>query len=458
MQPTSIIIVDEDINACQTLRSILSDESFDIHTFSNGNEALNILDTNHSQIVITEIKLPDFSGIEFLQKIKAISSSIPVLILTSHGTIDIAVTAIRHGASDFLSKPIVKELILLSIKKMLKDQVDSTKKSRVADSNFNRLEKKELKTVNPEIIQILKRAKKIAKSNASVLIQGESGTGKELLAAYIVRYSGREKYPYVTMNCAALPDTLAESELFGHEKGAFTGAFQKRIGKFEQAHGGTLLLDEISELSLPLQAKLLRVLQEKMVDRLGGRKSIAIDTRVISTCNVNLNQAVKDGSFRNDLFYRINVIPFIIPPLRQRKEDIPILTEYFIQRHSVLNNKQICGVSDEALKCLCSHQWFGNVRELENVIERAVLISDQSTILPEHLFMDEDNVEDRELKFSVGTTVREMERKLIFNTLEHVNENRTHAAQLLGISIRTLRNKLREYRTEYQDVDESVAE
>jgi len=455
MQNPSIIIIDEDLKTIETLQTLLSTDGYRIQTACTANDALKLFKSHNHQLVITDLKLPDCFGLQILNDIKAISSSTPVLILSAHGTIEIAVKAMQQGAADFLLKPFSNESVIASVKKNINRHDKNFYKLNSHSNPSDQWQTKKLITKNAEMISLKKYAKSIAKSNASVLIQGESGTGKELLAAYIVHHSGREKQPYIAMNCAVLPDNLAESELFGHEKGAFTGAFQKRIGKFEQAHRGTLLLDEISELSLQLQAKLLRVLQEKVVDRLGGKQSIPVDTRIISTCNVNLKLAVKDGSFRKDLYYRINVIPLTILPLRKRKEDIPILSRYFISKHCYYNKKKIDGVTSDALEYLCSHEWPGNVRELENVIERAVLITEQKTIIPEHLLIEENfNDHNKEVDYSVGTTVRDMEKSLIFRTLQHVNENRTHAAQLLGISIRTLRNKLREYQGESLKEDE----
>ena len=288
-----------------------------------------------------------------------------------------------------------------------------------------------------------------------MLIQGPSGTGKELLAAYVHQHSRHPQAPYVALNCAALPDTLAESELFGHEKGSFTGAVGRKIGKFEQANKGTVVLDEISEMPLPLQAKLLRVLQEKEVDRIGGTRPVPIDARVVAITNVNLKTAVAEGKFREDLYYRINVIPLILPPLRERKDDIELLTHHFLEKFSLANHKNIAVIDKAALNMLLDHDWKGNVRELENVIERAVLISDGQCVFSEHLLLDSsgsraESADHFEVK--AGCTVRQMEKKLIFQTLKEVDDNRTQAAELLGVSIRTLRNKLHEYKTEVASI------
>ena len=302
-------------------------------------------------------------------------------------------------------------------------------------------------TSSQGMLEVLSIARRVSKSTATVLIQGESGTGKELLARYIHQQSGRGTQAFVAMNCAALPEQLAESELFGYEKGAFTGATQARMGKFALAHQGTLLLDEISEMPLSLQAKLLRVLQEKEVDPIGSRQPIAVDVRVIATTNRDLREMVLNAEFREDLYYRLRVIPITIPPLRDRKEDIALLSERFLHKFCTPGRKPLPQFNSQALEQMSDYHWPGNVRELENTVERALLISEGPSIGPEFLLLDRDMTSPGIMEKSnlVGMTVKEMEQKLIGQTLRHVNDNRTHAAKMLGISIRTLRNKLKEY-------------
>ena len=309
--------------------------------------------------------------------------------------------------------------------------------------------------------RVLSLALRVATSSATVLIQGESGTGKELLARLIHHHSPRKNHSFVAMNCAALPENLAESELFGYEKGAFTGANQPRIGKFELADQGTLLLDEISEMQLSLQVKLLRVLQEKEVDHIGGRQPVPVDVRVIATTNRDLRNMVRQNRFREDLYYRLRVIPIDLPPLRERKEDIPLLADFFIRKFCAAKENPLPQFNSRASEQLVRWDWPGNVRELENTVERAVLISDGREIGPEHLLLDSDligsesNGSESVLKSSlVGMTVKEMEQKLIGQTLKHVNDNRTYAAKMLGISIRTLRNKLKEYQDMKENADD----
>jgi two-component system, response regulator FlrC len=305
-------------------------------------------------------------------------------------------------------------------------------------------------TRSPVMQALLAMAKRIAPSGATVLIEGESGTGKELLARYIHDHSGRGRGPMLAMNCAALPDNLAESELFGYERGAFTGAAGRRIGKFERAHESTLLLDEISEMPLALQAKLLRVLQEKEVDRIGGDLPVPIDVRVIATTNRDLTQMVKEGSFRQDLYYRLKVVPLTIPPLRARPEDIAPLIDHFLAKHHPENDGGLPCFDADAMQKMILWQWPGNVRELENTIQRALLIRGGDSMGPELLLLEADMTGTGCVSPAaaqlVGMTVKELEERLIAQTLQHVNQNRTHAAEMLGISIRTLRNKLREYR------------
>jgi transcriptional regulator with PAS, ATPase and Fis domain len=302
-------------------------------------------------------------------------------------------------------------------------------------------------TCSDIMLSVLALAQRVADTNATVLIQGESGTGKELLARFIHQHSRRNAGPFVAMNCAALPENLAESELFGYEKGAFTGANQLRTGKFELADHGTLLLDEISEMPLSLQVKLLRVLQEKEVDHIGGRQPVPVDVRVIATTNRDLRKMVQNGEFREDLYYRLRVIPIEIPPLRNRKEDIGILTDFFIDKFCSSNQKPTAYFDAQAMALMVDWNWPGNVRELENTVERAVLISEGPAIGPEFLLLDSDRTGTTlaEKGSLAGMTVKEVEKRLIGQTLKHVNDNRTYAAKMLGISIRTLRNKLNEY-------------
>jgi two-component system response regulator FlrC len=312
-----------------------------------------------------------------------------------------------------------------------------------------------LLTQDPGMLRLLKTAEVVAAGQTSILIEGESGTGKELLARFIHEHSPRAHRPFIAINCAAVPEALLESELFGYEKGAFTGAAARKPGRFELAHTGTLLLDEVSEMHLSLQAKLLRVLQEREVDLLGGKGPISLDIRVIATTNRPLWEEVKAGRFREDLYYRLNVFPLRLPPLRHRLVDIPLLADHFIKKGAAKNQKSVLSISPEALSQLMGREWRGNIREFENVMERAVVLSDQGVITPDHLLFEDSFEPERGRPLQRSTTVWEAERDLILETLERVGGNRTHAARLLGISIRTLRNKLKEYRTGADDLQRS---
>jgi DNA-binding NtrC family response regulator len=446
-----ILIVDAQPEVRTEIMQSLSRVGFPVEFASDGLEALNRFKALKYSMVITDDQAPGIGGMEILNSIKKISPQIPVVIMTANGTVHNAVAAMQAGACDYILKPFSPEVLQRTVKKVVSSSAGNGTDRSGDESNDHYSDGKEIITRNAELMAILKQARNIAPSKATVLIQGESGTGKELLAAYIHRHGLQPDAPYVALNCAALPDTLAESELFGHEKGSFTGAVGRKIGKFELAQGGTVVLDEIGEMPLPLQAKLLRVLQEKEIDRIGGKRPIPIDARVIAISNTDLKKAITGGKFREDLFYRINVIPLTLPPLRQRKDDIVLLADHFIEKYSRLNRKDVAGLSEAAVEVLFRYPWRGNVRELENTIERAVLISSGEQILAENLLMEAvetGNESPPASAMRAGITVRNMEKELIFRTLEEVDDNRTHAAELLGISIRTLRNKLREYREE----------
>ncbi len=451
-----ILIVDAEPEVRTEIGQSLNRVGFPVEIASDGLEALDRFKALKYSMIIADDQVPGIDGMEMLNSIKKISPKIPVVIMTANGSVHNAVAAMQAGACDYILKPFPPEVLERTVKKAVESSARNDTDKPGASSDGRHSAGKEIITRNPELIAILKQAKSIAPSKATVLIQGESGTGKELLAAYVHRCGLRPDAPYVALNCAALPDTLAESELFGHEKGSFTGAVGRKVGKFELAKNGTVVLDEISEMPLPLQAKLLRVLQEKEIDRIGGTHPIPIDARVIAISNVDLKKAIAAGKFREDLYYRINVIPLNLPPLRQRKEDIVLLAQHFMEKYNRLNRKNVARLSEAAVEILLKHSWNGNVRELENTIERAVLISSGEHILPENLLMEtsESGIQlPAAPALKIGITVRDMEKDLIIQTLEKVNDNRTHAAELLGISIRTLRNKLREYKEETEAQD-----
>ena len=451
MDMAPILVVDDEPDMRAALSHALSRCGFSVEIAASGCEAVLKMKNNTFSLVVTDIKMPEMTGMELLGTIKNISPHTPVIMITAFGTINNAVEAMQSGATDYILKPFSLEILEAAVKKAIPATNGNGKKSGCRPKSYEHDSPKQIITEDSKVLELLQLAQGVATSTATVLIQGESGTGKELFANYIHRHSLRRDGQYVAVNCAALPETLAESELFGHEKGAFTGAVTRKIGKFELAKNGTIVLDEISEMTSPLQAKLLRVLQEKEIDRVGGSQPVAIDSRVIAISNVDLGQAVSAGKFREDLYYRINVVPLIIPPLRERPGDIPLLANYFLEKYSVMNAKTTVGLSKESMRVLNNHRWKGNVRELENAMERAVLIGNSDVVLPEHLILGAEAgamVSRPASGINIGTTVRQMEKELIVETLREVNENRTRAAELLGISIRTLRNKLREYRQE----------
>ena len=454
-----ILVIDDESEMRSALSHALTRNGFSVESAASGMEALVKVKKDPFSLVITDIKMPEMSGMEVLGAVKKLAPGVPVIVITAYGSIHNAVEAMQAGAADYLLKPFSFETLNVTVKKVL-DCADGNGRRQAKQTAKVQPVIKILVTKDPKLLDILKLAKSVATSRSTILIQGESGTGKELLAAYIHENSGFKDEPYVAVNCAALPDTLAESELFGHEKGAFTGAVNRKMGKFELAKHGTVVLDEISEMSLPLQAKLLRVLQEREIDRVGGSQTVPMNARVVAISNVDLKKAISEKKFREDLYYRINVVPFTLPPLRERKGDIPLLVDHFLEKYSRLNNQEKKKISAPAMAQLVDKAWKGNIRELENSIERAVLISSEPELLPEHLFLDSVDGECRPPSSSVmsmraGMTVKEMEKQLITKTLEEVNDNRTHAAELLGISIRTLRNKLREYK---QEIEASQAE
>ena len=454
-----ILVIDDESEMRSALSHALTRNGFRVESAASGMDALVRIKKDPFSLVITDIKMPEMSGMEVLGAVKKITPGIPVIVITAYGSIHNAVEAMQAGAADYLLKPFSFETLNATVKKVL-GGTDSNGRSQKNRNAKVQPTIKTLVTEDPKLLEILKLAKSVATSRSTILIQGESGTGKELLAAYIHANSGFKEEPYVAVNCAALPDTLAESELFGHEKGAFTGAVNRKMGKFELAKHGTVVLDEISEMTLPLQAKLLRVLQEREIDRVGGSQPVPMHARVVAISNVDLKKAISENKFREDLYYRINVVPFTIPALDERKGDIPLLVEHFLEKYCQLNNQEKKKISDAALTQLVNKAWKGNIRELENSIERAVLIGSGPELLPEHLFFDPADSVSRSQSHSVlsmraGMTVKEMEKQLITKTLEEVNDNRTHAAELLGISIRTLRNKLSEYK---QELEASQAE
>lgn len=437
-----ILIIDDEESMRIALSEALSRSGHLVDCIQNGYDALKKIQSGSYKLVITDVKMPKMDGLKLLLEVKKVLPQIPVIMITAYGTINNAVEAMKKGAADYILKPFSFEELDLIVKRALANGRD--KELPLPDGSKH----KEIITNDSHMMKLIDLAKSIACSQSTVLIQGESGTGKELFARYIHQHSERREKKFVAVNCAAIPEDLLESELFGHEKGAFTGAVGKRVGKFELAHGSTILLDEVSEMGLKLQAKLLRVLQEFEIDRVGGKEPVPVDVRAVATTNVDLKQSVEEGKFREDLFYRLNVIPLKIPPLRERKGDIPLLVEHFVEKHCLRCKKTPPRLSPEVISVFKNHEWRGNVRELENVIERTVLLHRGDVLLPEQIIIEEvrENGKEEGVVHRVARSMKEMEQDLILRTLEELGGNRTHAAKALGISIRTLRNKLSDYK------------
>ncbi len=442
-------MVEDDPHMRNALHEVLSRGPVkEVILAGDGEEGLEMVKSHSPDLIISDLKMPKMDGLTFYKSAKRLTSA-PVIFITAYGTVPIAVEAMREGAFDFILKPFSMDVLEEAVVRALR--YASAKRGRPTPG------KSPSKEVNflgesPAIAKVKSLAERVARSKSTVLITGESGTGKEVVARFIHGLSPRSQGPFVAVNCAAIPDTLLESELFGYEKGAFTGAIARKPGKFELAQKGTILLDEISEMSPVLQAKLLRVLQEEEVERIGGKGPVKLDVRVIATTNRDLEEMVEKGDFREDLYYRLNVIPIALPPLRERGDDITLLARFFLERYSAENGRDFQGFTPQAINVLKSYHWPGNVRELENVVERAVVIADDKPMLePNDLFLKGrkgESGKEKGAEISPGTTVKEMEKALILKTLEEVKGNRTKAAALLGITTRTLRNKLAEYRAE----------
>lgn len=452
IQGLKILAADDDPQMQLAIKASLTRAGAEVVTVGDGRSALQLTENETFDVIITDQRMPEMTGQELMRALADKEYDAPVIMITAHGTINQAVEAMQLGAADFITKPFSAQDLERIVARVTSPE---TKQFRSSPKKVSK--GRPIITNDSVMIRILEVAEAVAKSDATVLVQGESGTGKELIARLIHSSSPRVKQPFVAVNCAALPANLLESELFGHEKGAFTGAQTRKVGKFELAHGGTILLDEISEMDLALQAKLLRVLQEREVDRVGGRDPIAIDVRVIATTNRKLEQAVDQGLFRADLYYRLNVIPLTLPSLRERKGDILLLVKHFMKHYL---GEDCPSISPEVAKSLQHYSWPGNIRELQNAVERAAILSRGQSPKESDFLLDpaadtvplaarveiETSAEEPQLTIRSGMTVHDMEKALIMETLRATENNRTQAAKLLGISIRTLRNKLNEYR------------
>lgn len=452
-----ILIIDDEEIVRQFLYETLHRDRYEVAVAENGKEGLALFKETPFDLVFTDMKMPDITGLEVLKKVKELSPQTIVIVITGYGSIENAVEAMRFGAFHYLVKPFSQDIIETVVEK-------AKEHKKLLDENaFLRQENTKSGGADFQVIaesldmkKILKDISRVARSNANIFISGESGTGKEVIAQAIHAQSLRAQRPFIKVNCAAIPETLIESEFFGHEKGAFTGANQRRIGRFELAHGGTLLLDEITEIPLAMQAKLLRAIQEQTFERVGGSKSVQVDVRIISTSNRDIKKAIEQKILREDLYYRLNVVPIYLCPLRERAEDILPLARFFVQRMCAENHKEPIRLTEAAERKLLSYPWPGNVRELANVIERAVVMNSDRELGPDLIFVDSADVHAVPVsipspissKPPVGMNLRELEKMLILETLEANQDNRTKTAEILGISTRTLRNKLQEYAKE----------
>jgi len=447
LKNTKILIVDDDESHRQMLKAVLSEENCKITEAADGKEAVALSEKSSFDIILMDVRMSEMSGIDALKIIKTKRPDIPILLMTAYGTVKAAVEALKLGAIDYLTKP----LDIQELKLAVKNAVKNVKTEEVSDKDFPEIIGKSRK-----IKDILETVLRIAPTDATVLIYGESGTGKELIANAIHQKSKRHDKSFIKVNCAALTETLLESELFGHEKGAFTGAISKKEGRFELADKGTIFLDEIGDMSPATQAKVLRVLQEKEFERVGGTKTLKIDVRVIAATNKELDKEVKAGRFRDDLYYRLNVVTVHMPSLRERREDIIPLVNHFLRYYKEKNNKPIKGIYPEALGLLQNYNWPGNVRELENAIERAVIMSRGEYIAPSDFpiaiqsALPSDSPlskgGQRGVDVDAGKSIKDVEKSLIVRTLNETKNNRTKAAGLLGITRRTLLNKIKEYK------------
>ena len=431
-----ILVVADDPSLRQTLVASVRRCGYEAGVAGSGEEALARLGRVQCALVLSAADLPRMSGLELLREIRGRCPSLPVILVIDQGGVDQAVQAVQIGAQDILTRPLDVDRIA--------DALERALEARDGARETGALSLAGIVTRDPQMLALLKMAARLAQSAAPVLIQGESGTGKELLAREIHLRSPRRDKPFVALNCAAIPESLLESELFGHERGAFTGAIARRMGKFQIAHQGTLMLDEVSETSLPLQAKLLRALQEGELDPVGRDRPVRVDVRVVATTNRSLREELQSGRFRPDLFFRLNVLALRLPPLRDRPGDIPLLTRHLIEKHRAACDSPVREVSEAALRHLAGYPWPGNVRELESCVHRALLLCPERVLQPAHLQLDLGLVEPAQ---ETGTRSA-MERRLILSTLERVGGNRTRAAEALGISVRTIRNRLRQYREE----------
>lgn len=449
-----ILIVDDEAIQRDIVRDILEDQGCDVAAVGNGAEALDYLKTTPVDVMLSDLRMPGMDGVELLQHAKAFDPEIVVVMITAYGSFESAVDAVKKGAYDYLAKPLDKGQLTLVVERALS-------RRRLADENRalrsqlqERYEFHNIIGHSPQMQEVFKMIEKIAPSQSTVMIYGESGTGKELVARALHSHSKRRDQRFLAVNCAAIPDSLLESEMFGYERGAFTGAIAQKKGLFEEADNGTLFLDEIGDLDVMLQAKLLRVLQEGEFQRVGGTKTLKANVRVLAATNKNLEEEVKEGRFRQDLYYRLNVVPIFLPPLRAKKEDIPSLAAHFLEKYNARHGKQVKRITSNAMKRFLDYRWEGNVRELESVIERSVILADGDVIdvesLPEKLQTPaQPHTPINPMEFAIpneGISLEQLERDLIESALKKTNWSIKKASELLGLSYKTLQYRIQKYR------------
>ena len=448
LRPT-VLVVDDDAGLRESFRLILEDE-YEVIDVPGGPQALEVVKSSQVDVVLLDIRLPEMDGIEVLERLKQVDEQTEVILVTAVKTVRTAVAAMKLGAFDYVTKPFEEDELLATIrralqKRSLEREVVYLRTELARHSGFD-----DIVGQHPEMQKLFRTVAQVAATPSTVLITGESGTGKELVARAIHRMSPRRDGPFVAVNPAAISESLVESELFGHEKGAFTGAYQRKPGRFELAQGGTLFLDEIASLKPEMQAKLLRVLQERELERVGGTRTIRLDVRIVAASNVDLRQLVEKDAFRADLFYRLNVVPVTVPPLRERGSDVARLAEHFVQRYTRELGKRIEGITPEALAALCEYHWPGNVRELQNVIERAVALVESGPIglndLPTDLLLPDHRGRVKQAEnLPLRTATDEFERQIVMRVLERVRWNRSEAARILGIHRNSLKMKLQRW-------------
>jgi len=449
----TILVVDDDAESRTAMVKVLESVGYKTMEADNGQQALDMVLQESIDILVTDLRLPVMDGVELLKRTKAADQEMEVILITGHGTVEVAVEAIKEGAYDFITKPVKKAQLLHAVEKASERQYLS-RENKELRSQLNQTGIRRFVYASAEMRNIARMIEQVAPSTATVLITGDSGTGKEVIADAIHAASPRRSKPLIKVSCAALPETLLEAELFGYEKGAFTGANARKEGRFELANGGTLFLDEIGEITPAVQVKLLRVLQDQKFERLGGTRTIDADVRILAATNKDLQKEVEEKRFREDLFYRLNVISLRVPSLRERKDDIQLLAMHFLKTYADRNQKKVEGFTEDAMLALTSYDWPGNVRELENAIERAVVFTSGTlvplSVLPQNVSTFGDS--KHSLTFKIGTPLRELERKAIEITLQHARGDKNLAARLLGVATRTI------YRHLEREAEESPAE